>query len=133
RSREPRQDHERHPRLSHDAGRGGGDREGRGREAPAVLSRDPAPAGARARRRVPRRRLEGVPRRRDARARRHADLAAQRLPGDPGVAAVKILRTPEERFARLPFFPWAPHYLDDLPGYEGMRLPYRAEGPEDAR
>ena len=26
---------------------------------------------------------------------------------------MRILRTPEERFARLPFFPWAPHYLDE--------------------
>jgi len=45
---------------------------------------------------------------------------------------MKILRTPEERFARLPFFPWAPHYLEDLPGFEGLRLHTLDEGPRDA-
>ena len=46
---------------------------------------------------------------------------------------MKVLRTPEERFARLPFFSWAPHYLDALSGYEGLRLHYLDEGPKDAR
>jgi pimeloyl-ACP methyl ester carboxylesterase len=46
---------------------------------------------------------------------------------------MKILRTPEERFAKLPFFPWAPHYLEDLRGYEGLRLHLLDEGPRDAR
>jgi pimeloyl-ACP methyl ester carboxylesterase len=46
---------------------------------------------------------------------------------------MKVLRTPEERFAPLPFFPWTPRYLDDLPGYEGLRLHYLDEGPPDAR
>jgi len=46
---------------------------------------------------------------------------------------MKLLRTPEERFARLPFFPWAPRYFDDLSGYEGMRLHYLDEGPKDAK
>jgi pimeloyl-ACP methyl ester carboxylesterase len=46
---------------------------------------------------------------------------------------MKILRTPEERFAPLPFFPWAPQYLDDLAGYEGLRLHLVDEGPKDAR
>jgi pimeloyl-ACP methyl ester carboxylesterase len=46
---------------------------------------------------------------------------------------MKILRTPEERFRALPFFPFAPHYVDDLPGYEGLRLHYVDEGPKDAR
>jgi pimeloyl-ACP methyl ester carboxylesterase len=46
---------------------------------------------------------------------------------------MKVLRTPEERFAKLPFYPWAPRYLDDLPGYEGLRLHYLDEGPQDAR
>lgn len=44
-----------------------------------------------------------------------------------------ILRTPEERFALLPFFPFAPHYVDDLPGYAGLRMHYVDEGPRDAR
>jgi len=46
---------------------------------------------------------------------------------------MEILRTPEERFAPLPFFPWAPRYLDDLRGYEGLRMHYLDEGPRDAR
>jgi pimeloyl-ACP methyl ester carboxylesterase len=46
---------------------------------------------------------------------------------------MKVLRTPEERFAKLPLFPWAPRYLDDLRGYEGLRLHYLDEGPKDAR
>jgi len=46
---------------------------------------------------------------------------------------MQILRTPEERFHPLPFFPFAPHYVDDLPGYEGLRLHYVDEGPRDAR
>ena len=45
----------------------------------------------------------------------------------------KLLRTPEERFAKLPYFPWAPRHLDDLRGYEGLRLHYLDEGPRDAR
>jgi len=46
---------------------------------------------------------------------------------------MKVLRTPDERFQALPFFPFAPHYVDDLPGYEGLRLHYVDEGPRDAR
>ncbi len=49
------------------------------------------------------------------------------------MSKLNALRTPEERFARLPFFPWAPRYQDDLPGYEGLRLHYLDEGPKDAR
>ena len=45
---------------------------------------------------------------------------------------MKVLRTPDERFHRLPFFPWAPRYVDDLPHYEGLRLHYLDEGPKDA-
>jgi pimeloyl-ACP methyl ester carboxylesterase len=46
---------------------------------------------------------------------------------------LKVLRTPEERFATLPAFPWAARYLDDLSGYVGLRLHYVDEGPRDAR
>ena len=46
---------------------------------------------------------------------------------------MQVLRTPEERFHPLPFFPYAPRYVDDLPGYEGLRLHYVDEGPRDAR
>ncbi len=51
-----------------------------------------------------------------------------------------ILRTPDERFAGLPDFPFAPHYLDvpdggpTLPGSRGdrLRMHYLDEGPADA-
>jgi pimeloyl-ACP methyl ester carboxylesterase len=46
---------------------------------------------------------------------------------------MQILRTPDERFRALPFFSYAPHYLDDLKGYEGLRLHCVDEGPRDAR
>ncbi|MEL7367787.1 MAG: haloalkane dehalogenase [Myxococcota bacterium] len=42
------------------------------------------------------------------------------------------LRTPDERFENLPGFPYAPHYLEDLPGYEGLRMAVIDEGPKDA-
>jgi haloalkane dehalogenase len=46
---------------------------------------------------------------------------------------MEILRTPEERFAKLPGFTFAPHYLEDLLGYEGIRIHYVDEGPRDAQ
>ena len=42
------------------------------------------------------------------------------------------LRTPEERFAGLPGFGYRPHYLDDLPGYPGLRMHYLDEPPAGA-
>ena len=42
------------------------------------------------------------------------------------------LRTPENRFADLPSYPWAPHHLSDLPALAGLRLHYLDEGPRDA-
>jgi haloalkane dehalogenase len=42
------------------------------------------------------------------------------------------LRTPDERFANLPGYPFAPHYLDDLEGCAGLRVHYLDEGPRDA-
>ena len=45
---------------------------------------------------------------------------------------MKILRTPDERFSPLPFFPWQPRYADDLPGYQGLRMHYLDEGTRDA-
>ena len=42
------------------------------------------------------------------------------------------LRTPEERFADLPDYPWAPHYVSDMPPLAGLRLHYLDEGPADA-
>jgi len=43
-----------------------------------------------------------------------------------------IARTPEARFANLPGWTYAPHYIDDLKGYEGLRLHYVDEGPKEA-
>lgn len=42
------------------------------------------------------------------------------------------LRTPEARFDNLPDYNFAPNYIDDLPGYEGLRMHYLDEGPKDA-
>ncbi len=39
------------------------------------------------------------------------------------------LRTPDERFAGLPGFPWTPRYLE----WRGLRAHYLDEGPRDAR
>lgn len=41
-------------------------------------------------------------------------------------------RTPDERFANLPDFPYAPNYVDTLTGFEGARMHYLDEGPRDA-
>ena len=46
--------------------------------------------------------------------------------------AITALRTPEERFADLPDFPFLPHYVDDLTGYEGLRAHYLDVGQHDA-
>ena len=45
---------------------------------------------------------------------------------------IHALRTPDERFADLPDYPFAGHYADDLSGYEGLRMHYVDEGPRDA-
>ncbi len=45
---------------------------------------------------------------------------------------VNTLRTPADRFADLPDFPFEPYYIDDLPGYEGLRAHYLDEGPRDS-
>lgn len=42
------------------------------------------------------------------------------------------LRTPDDRFSNLPDFDYAPNYVDDLPGYEGLRVHYLDEGPKTA-
>lgn len=47
-------------------------------------------------------------------------------------AAIEVVRTPDERFGALPDFPYTPRYVDDLPGYEGMRAAYIDEGPQNA-
>jgi tRNA(adenine34) deaminase len=42
------------------------------------------------------------------------------------------LRTPEDRFGQLPGYPWPPHYVQDLPSLNGLRMHYLDEGPSDA-
>ena len=42
------------------------------------------------------------------------------------------LRTDDSRFDGLPDWPYAPHYIDSLPGYGGMRMHYVDEGPAGA-
>jgi pimeloyl-ACP methyl ester carboxylesterase len=41
-------------------------------------------------------------------------------------------RTPDEHFADLPGFAYAPNYVENLSGYEGLRVHYLDEGPKDA-
>jgi pimeloyl-ACP methyl ester carboxylesterase len=45
------------------------------------------------------------------------------------MAKIEALRTPDERFAGLPGFGFKPHYIDDLAGYEGLRLHTLDERP----
>ena len=42
------------------------------------------------------------------------------------------MRTADERFAGLPGFPFAPHYLEGLPGYDALRVHYLDEAPAAA-
>jgi tRNA(adenine34) deaminase len=42
------------------------------------------------------------------------------------------LRTPERSFENLTGYPWAPHYLSDLPGLANLRMHYLDEGPSDS-
>ena len=44
-----------------------------------------------------------------------------------------ILRTPDQRFADLPGFSYAPRYVENLPGCEGLRAHYVEDGPAGAR
>ncbi len=44
---------------------------------------------------------------------------------------METLRTPDDRFNALPGYDFAPHYLDDLQGYEGLRVHYVDDGPKD--
>ena len=45
---------------------------------------------------------------------------------------IEVIRTPDSRFEALPGWPHPPRYVDDLPGYEAMRVHYVDEGPRDA-
>lgn len=44
----------------------------------------------------------------------------------------EVLKTPEERFINLPDFPYDPVYIDALKDFEGLRLHYVDEGPQNA-
>ncbi len=44
----------------------------------------------------------------------------------------EVLRTPDERFSGLPGYPYAPHCIENLPGFEGLRMHYLDEGPRAA-
>ena len=46
--------------------------------------------------------------------------------------ASPALRTDESRFSDLPGYDFAPHYVDSLPGYEGLRVHYLDEGSTDS-
>ena len=41
---------------------------------------------------------------------------------------MEALRTPDERFANLPGYPFAPHYTET----DGLRIHYLDEGPRGA-
>jgi haloalkane dehalogenase len=45
---------------------------------------------------------------------------------------IEALRTPDDRFANLPDFDFPVGYVDDLCGYEGLRIAYVDAGPKDA-
>ncbi|MFM7797893.1 MAG: hypothetical protein ACKPBA_02805, partial [Planctomycetota bacterium] len=46
----------------------------------------------------------------------------------PTLHADRVLRTPESRFAAIPDFPYAPHFLE----VGGLRIACVDEGPRDA-
>ena len=43
-----------------------------------------------------------------------------------------VLKTPDERFLELSDFPYDPVYIDNLKGFEGLRMHYVDEGPQGA-
>jgi pimeloyl-ACP methyl ester carboxylesterase len=45
---------------------------------------------------------------------------------------IEAKRTPDSYFSDLPDYPFDPHYVDDLPGYEGLRVHYLDDGPKDS-
>lgn len=44
---------------------------------------------------------------------------------------INALRTPDDRFENLPGFPYESKYVDDLDGYQSLRMAYLDEGPAD--
>ena len=45
---------------------------------------------------------------------------------------IEFVRTPEERFKNISNFPYEPHYIENLKGYEDLRMCYYDEGPKDS-
>jgi len=45
---------------------------------------------------------------------------------------MKVLRTPEERFKNLHGYPFEPNYIEDLQGYENLRMHYVDEGSKES-
>ncbi|MEM1086324.1 MAG: haloalkane dehalogenase [Pseudomonadota bacterium] len=45
---------------------------------------------------------------------------------------IKALRTPDQHFENLPDFEFEPHYVENLKGYQGLRVHYLDEGPRDS-
>ena len=45
---------------------------------------------------------------------------------------IEALRTPDSRFENLPEFPYEPHYVESLSGYEGLRAHYLDLGSRNA-
>jgi pimeloyl-ACP methyl ester carboxylesterase len=45
---------------------------------------------------------------------------------------IQALRTPDTNFENLADYPFAAHYVEDIPGYEGLRGHYLDEGERDA-
>lgn len=45
---------------------------------------------------------------------------------------IEFLRTPDSRFQNLPGYSFSPHYIEDLKGYEGLRLHYVDEGSKQS-
>ena len=45
---------------------------------------------------------------------------------------IEALRTPDTCFQGLPDYEYEPHYVDSLPGNEGLRAHYLDLGPQDA-
>jgi hypothetical protein len=41
---------------------------------------------------------------------------------------IQALRTPDERFLNPSGYPFSPNYIDNLPGYEELRMHYVDEG-----
>lgn len=56
-------------------------------------------------------------------------MAPKEIEGENSVPNENVLRTPDDRFVDLPDFPYPPTYVDDLPGYEGLRAHYLDLGP----